>query len=147
MAFYDLLDLNIYDCPILLLEFRNSCSTKDHPDATNLFQVLLLHIHSFHLEGIVIMNYFEYLSILFEMTTLNIPSWLVLWFVPSISELTLQRPPGTAIPEIIQSKYITLFSFRKTVYKRIFRGADLFHSSKAVFFSKRVFVSKFLQRY
>ena len=80
------------------------------------------------------------------MTTLNIPSWLVLWFVPSISELILQGCSWTTLPEIIQVKYMIILDSWKTIIKTIVRGANMFHSSKAVPISKRVFVSKFLQQ-
>ena len=78
--------------------------------------------------------------------TLNIPSWLVLWFVPSISELILQGCSWTTLPEIILIKYNIIFDSWKTIIKTIVRGANMFHSSKAVPISKRVFVSKFLQQ-
>ena len=44
-----LLDSIFYPGLILLLEVCNAGSTEDHPNATNLIQVLLLHIYSFYL--------------------------------------------------------------------------------------------------
>ena len=76
-------------CSILLLEFSDTGSTEGHFYASDLIQVLFLHIHNFHLKCND-WKYFRYIKKLFFRTTLNIPSWLVLWFVPSTSALTWQ---------------------------------------------------------